>query len=182
MTRRRQFRPPAALTAGILAGILAAALLSGCGEGPGAPGGTPDGTAGGTVDQSPDPTSTEETTEDTPEDSTEDTTDGTRPDDTSTPDDVARPLGPREVLTPDDTGAELRLAPGDEASLHLTPPWQDAVAEVADPTVLELVPVDHFADPGYAEYTLLAHATGETTITVEGPDGERLQFVATVED
>lgn len=169
MTRRRQFRRPAALTAG----ILAVALLSGCGEGPGAPGGTPDGTAGGTVDPSPDPTSTEGTSEDTADDTA---------DDTSSPDDAARPLGPGEVLTPDDTGAVLRLAPGDEASLHLTPPWQDAVAEVVDPAVVELVPVDHFADPGYAEYTLLAHATGETTITVEGPDGERLEFVATVED
>lgn len=162
MTRRRQFRPPAALTAG----MLAVALLSGCGGEPGAPDATPEGTAGGSVDQSSDPT--------TPEDPS-------RQGSTS-PDDEARTLGPGEVLTPNDAGAALRLAPGGEASLHLTPPWQDAVAEVADPAVVELVPVDHFADPGYAEYTVLAHTAGETTITVEGPDGELVQFAVTVED
>lgn len=108
--------------------------------------------------------------------------DPTSPAGTVSPADTARTLGPGEVLTPDDAGAVLRLAPGDEASLHLTPPWQDAVAEVADPTVLELVPVDHFADPGYAEYTLLAHAAGETTVTVEGPGAERLELLVTVED
>lgn len=91
-------------------------------------------------------------------------------------------FGPGEVLTPEDAGAVLRLGPGEEASLHLTPPWQDAVVGVGDPTVVELVPVEHFADPGYAEYTVLARAAGTTTVDVAGPDGEPLVFRVEVRD
>lgn len=158
MTPHRQFRRPPALTAG----LLALALLSACGGEPSAPGGTVDDTPGGTVDQSPTPT--------------------TSPEGPGVPDDEARTLGPGEVLTPDDAGALLRLAPGDEASLHLTPPWQDAVAEVSEPAVAELVPVDHFADPGYAEYTVLAHGAGRAVVTVRQPDGESLELTVVVEE
>lgn len=73
--------------------------------------------------------------------------------------------GPGAVLTQDDRGAELRLAVGEEATLQLAPPLQDQPVAVDDPQVLELVPVDHLVDPGYAEYTLLALAPGETVVT-----------------
>ncbi|WP_161965161.1 pilus assembly protein N-terminal domain-containing protein [Ornithinimicrobium cerasi] len=78
--------------------------------------------------------------------------------------------GAGDVLTPADTGSTLRLSPGEEATLRLEPPLQEVAPTAADPGVVELVPVDHLVDPGYAEYQLLAHAAGTTTVTVAGTD------------
>lgn len=170
MTHRRQLRRPATLSAG----LLAVALLAACGDEPSTTGSTQsstaDHTAGDTVEQSPTPTSPEGP----------DPT-GTDPAGTASADEESRTLGPGEVLTPDDAGATLRLSPGEEASLHLTPPWQDAVAEVGDPAVVELVPVEHFADPGYAEYTVVGHTVGRTDVTVQQPDGRSLELTVVVE-
>lgn len=175
MTHRRQLRRPATLTAG----LLAVALLSACGGEPSTTGSTQgstaDQTAGDTVEQSPTPTSPAGT------DPAGTGPEGTDPADTGSADDESQTLGPGEVLTPEDAGATLRLVPGEEASLHLTPPWQDAVAEVSDPAVAELVPVDHFADPGYAEYTVVARTTGRTDVTVQQPDGASLKLTVVVE-
>lgn len=102
------------------------------------------------------------------------TTDGdiaTADGDTMT-DDRTTDLGPGAILTPEDDGATVRLAPGQEATLRLPPPWDETPPEVSDGAVVELVPVDHFADPGYAEHGLLALAAGDATVRVDGPDGE----------
>lgn len=67
-----------------------------------------------------------------------------------------------DVLTQADLGSRVHLAPGEEATLRLEPPLQEVAPGVADPAVVELVPVDHLVDPGYAEYQLLAQAPGTT--------------------
>lgn len=79
--------------------------------------------------------------------------------------------GPGDILTQDDTGATVRLPPGAEATLQLSPPLDGAEPEVEGGDVVELVPVDHFADPGYAEFQLLAHAPGTAVVTVADPTG-----------
>lgn len=81
-----------------------------------------------------------------------------------------QPHAAGDVLTQDDLGSTVRLAPGEEATLRLEPPLQEVAPTVGDPGILELVPVDHLVDPGYAEYQLLAHAPGMTTVTVAGTD------------
>ncbi len=88
-----------------------------------------------------------------------------------------------DVLTNPDSGAVVRLAPGEEAVLRLSPPLQDSTPSIADPGVVELVPVQHFADPGYAEYELLALSPGETTVTVPaaGADGPGLVVLVVVQ-
>jgi hypothetical protein len=94
---------------------------------------------------------------------------------------VPAELGPGALLTNADNGALVRLAPGEEVSLRLTPPLQDGDPDVADPEVLEVVPVQHFADPGYAEYELLALAPGRTTVTVPAADGTVLLVLVLVQ-
>lgn len=96
-------------------------------------------------------------------------------------DDAGTTLGPGEVLSAHDDGAVVLLAPGEETLLQLAPPWQDAVVEVADPDVVELVPVEFFDDPGFAEYTVLAHVPGRTTLTVDRADGELVSINVVVE-
>lgn len=92
-------------------------------------------------------------------------------------------LGPGDVLTQDVLGATVRLPVGDEVTVQLAPPLQDATPRVDDPAVVELVPVEYFADPGYAEYTLIARGLGETTVSLVGPDGtEDLLAQVIVED
>lgn len=93
--------------------------------------------------------------------------------------DAPQDLGPGSVVTAEEDGATVRLAPGEEATLRLAPPWDAAEARSSDPSVVELVPVDHFADPGYAEFTLLARGAGEAQVQIEG-DGSRRTLTVVV--
>lgn len=90
-------------------------------------------------------------------------------------------LGAGALLTNTDAGALVRLSPGEEVVLRLTPPLQGDEPDVADPEVVEVVPVQHFADPGYAEYELLALAPGRTTVSVAGTDGSTLLALVLVQ-
>lgn len=146
--------PPAPRGTVVLAGLaLAVTTLAGCGT----------GTTSGPVTTGAGPADGAGTTTSGPATTTDDG--GTMPEDRTTD------LGPGAVLTPDDDGATLRLRAGEEASLRLPPPWDATPPEVSDPGVVELVPVDHFADPGYAEHGLLALGAGEAVVRVDGPDG-----------
>lgn len=120
-----------------------AVLLAGCGS-------TPDAPPAGT--------------------STSATTTDARPDDAASTGEPMTEHAAGDIVTATDLPSTLRLAPGEEATLRLAPPLQDAPAVSADPGVVELVPVDHLVDPGYAEYQLLAQAPGATTVTVGGTD------------
>ena len=92
-------------------------------------------------------------------------------------------VGAGAILSNGDSGALVRLSPGEEVVLRLTPPLQDSTPAVADPEVVEIVPVQHFADPGYAEYELVARAPGETRIAARGAgaDGPGVQVVVVVQ-
>lgn len=87
--------------------------------------------------------------------------------------------GAGATLTEADHGTTLTLAPGEEATLRLAPPFQDAEPVVDDPSIVELVVVEHFADPGYAEYGVLAGTSGSTTVraTADGQPEFTLQVV-----
>lgn len=141
------------MLARLLGGAAALVLLAGCGSSSAPPAATtsPGTTSdGGTMTTSPDGPAA-------PDGS--DTSEGPDPD---------QPLGAGSVLTPQDDGAVVHLSPGEEVSLQLAPPWDGALPTSDDPDVVEVVPVDHFTDPGYAEFSLLAHAPGDTTVRVAG--------------
>ena len=72
------------------------------------------------------------------------------------------------LLTNGDSGAVVRLAPGEEVVLRLAPPLQGGTPQVSEPDVLEAVPVQHFADPGYDEFELLALSAGRARVEVRG--------------
>ncbi len=114
------------------------------------------------------------------------TTDGPSTADPTTSDDDAgtagqdqEELGAGDVLTAADSGARVRLAVGESAVLRLEPPLQDLSPDLTDAGVVEAVPVQHFADPGYAEYELLGLQAGEVTLTVG--EGEELVVDLVVE-
>lgn len=104
--------------------------------------------------------------------------DGPQTSEGSNPD---QPLGAGAVLTARDDGAVVHLSPGEEVFLQLAPPWDGALPTSEDDTVVEVVPVEHFADPGYAEFSLLAHGSGETSVRVAGPDEEVLIHLTVTE-
>lgn len=150
------------MTVCALAGALA---LGGCDtEGPTTPAPTGAPTSGAVMD----------------EDDRTEQSDRTAPTDAS---DTAAPpeLGAGALLTNADTGALVRLSPGEEVVLRLTPPLQGSQPDAADPEVVEVVPVQHFADPGYAEYELLALAPGRTSVSVTAADGSALLVLVVVE-
>lgn len=115
-------------------------------------------------------------------DETQDETHTETADDTTPPGATAWPTaehGPGALLTQDDRGAVVRLAPGEEVTLRLDPPRDRDSAQVEDPDVVEVVPVDHLDDPGYAEVTLLALSPGETVVAVGDDDEPLLTVVVT---
>ncbi|GGK75388.1 hypothetical protein GCM10011509_25120 [Ornithinimicrobium pekingense] len=111
-------------------------------------------------------------TEDAPEGTSEATAGGTQ-----------QVLTAGALLTNGDSGAVVRLAPGEEVVLRLTPPLQGGTPQVSDAEVLEVVPVQHFADPGYAEFELLAQAAGRARVEVRGAgaDGPVLLLLVEVQ-
>lgn len=117
-----------------------------------------------------------------PENSPGSTATGTG-DDTGTTDDGgtdAPVLGAGSIITESASGSLLRLRAGEDAVLRLSPPFMDADPLVDDPAVLELVPVQHFADPGYAEWELRASAPGRASLTAEATDGSVLVVLVEV--
>jgi predicted secreted protein len=89
-------------------------------------------------------------------------------------------LGAGAIITEADTGSLLRLRTGEDAVLRLSPPFLDAQLRVDDPGVLEIVPVQHFADPGYTEWELRASAPGRASLTAEATDGSVLVVLVEV--
>ncbi|GAA1183512.1 hypothetical protein GCM10009584_26980 [Ornithinimicrobium humiphilum] len=89
-------------------------------------------------------------------------------------------LGAGAIVTESASGSLLRLRTGEDAVLRLSPPFLDAQPQVDVPAVLELVPVQHFADPGYAEWELRASAPGRASLTAEATDGSVLVVLVEV--
>lgn len=159
--RRHSHRPPA-----LLAGVICVALLSACGptgDQAGAPGTTGDqaGTTGG-----------------------EDRHTTAAPDPGAPPPGLPAPvqLVAGDVLTPDLDRGALRLAPGEEATLRLPPPFQGAEPTLDEPAVAELVPVEHFDDPGYSEFQVVGLAPGVAALEVVTPEGEQIRFDVVVDE
>lgn len=152
---------PAPLPARLLGATIALVLLAGCGS-----------------STAPAPATTG-----TPSDGDTMTTSPDGPDVPGAPDrpDPDEAVGAGTVLTPQDGAVVVHLSPGEEVSLQLAPPWDDAEPASDDPDLVEVVPVDHFTDPGYAEFSLLAQAPGDTTVRVAGP-GEELVVHVSVTD
>lgn len=147
-------------------------LLAGCGTStaPEGTGSTP------TSDSTPSATDNTPSTTDATSPTSDATTDGATM--TQTPEE---PLGAGAVLTPEDDGATVRLMVGEEVSVQLAPPWDTAEPVSEDADVVEVVRVDHFTDPGYAEFTLLALGTGEARVQVQA-EGEEIGIHLTVTD
>jgi predicted secreted protein len=71
------------------------------------------------------------------------------------------------VLTETDDGSTVTLTAGDEVALHLSSDWVwDEPRFTGD--AIELTRVDHFVDPGYAEWRIAALTTGEVELTASG--------------
>lgn len=101
----------------------------------------------------------------------------------SADEDASAATGAGAVLTQEDSGTTLELAPGEEASVRLAPPLQDVEPAVDRPEVVEVVRVDHLVDPGYAEYQLLAGAAGRARVSATDPaSGQEILVEVVVSD
>jgi hypothetical protein len=80
----------------------------------------------------------------------------------------AAPLRP--PITQAQSGKTFRLGVGETARLRLSGNWSWTQPR-ASSKAIQLTPVDYFADPGFSEWIVGAHASGAFTITSTGKPG-----------
>lgn len=85
------------------------------------------------------------------------------------------------ALTPDNAGETVQLTTGDSMPLRLQSGLAYNVATL-DPDIVEVIPVDHFDDPGYAEWLLEATGPGTTEVVASGAGTDELRYEVEVTD
>jgi hypothetical protein len=75
------------------------------------------------------------------------------------------------VLTERDGNRTVSLRVGGEALIRLHPPVVWAPPLVSEPGIVELSPVEYFADPGFTEYAVRAVAPGTVVVSTSGSRG-----------
>lgn len=92
----------------------------------------------------------------------------TEPDPPTESDDMSQPPEPAPpILTDEDNGRSVGLAPGAETSLRLDSAWFWDEPSVRGDAV-ELTRVDYFTDPGFMEWIVTARQAGDAILTATG--------------
>jgi hypothetical protein len=174
---------PRRLPRSVVALVVAALVLSACADDDPA---TDDDPGADATDAEPadpaDPGADDDVTDpadepsDEPADPTDDPDEGAPPvdDDPADPGDDTLPEG-QSVATEDDVDEPLVLAVGESVSLRLS---QDPGYNVGtmDPSVVVVTPVDHFDDPGYAEWLIEPVSAGTTEVVATGAGVDDLTY------
>jgi hypothetical protein len=83
---------------------------------------------------------------------------------------AAATAAPRPLITQAQSGKTFRLAIGGTAALRLSGRWSWTQPRATSKSI-QLTPVEYFADPGFSEWIVAAHARGTFTITSTGKPG-----------